>query len=414
MEANLEETTGKRKSFKGAFALMTSLFFMWGAIVSLNDILIPHFKKLFDMSYTETMLIQFSSFGAYFVMAIPASMIVSRIGYKRGIVVGLITVGVGCLIFLPASWAISYPLFLFGLFVMATGNVFLQVVANPYVSILGPPKTASSRLNLAQGVNSLATTITPYVGGLLILGNHDSTQEAAAAVEGPYIGLALLAFLIAGIFAFVVKLPTIIKETEKKIKGNVLKFRRLRFGVIALTLYVGAEVAIGSYIVNFLAEPNIAGFEEFEAAKYISLYWGGLMVGRFIGSAILQKFSAHKVLFVAALASVLLLTITILTNGYVAMWSMLAVGLFNSIMWSNIFALSIDGLGKYTMKASGILVMAPVGGAIFPMLQGVLADMPAVGLHMSYILPLLCYAFIIYYAVSGYKAVPGELERVEE
>jgi len=412
-ESNMVHSNSKENSFKGAFALMTSLFFMWGAIVSLNDILIPHFKKLFDMSYTETMLIQFSSFGAYFVMAIPASMVVSRIGYKRGIVVGLITVGVGCLVFLPASSYISYPLFLLGIFIMATGNVFLQVVANPYVTILGAPETASSRLNLAQGVNSLATTITPLIGGFLILGTHDTAQEAAASVEGPYIGLALLAFSIAAIFAFVVKLPTVIKEGEKKIKGNVLKFRRLRFGVIALTLYVGAEVAIGSYIVNFLTEPNIAGFTEMHAAKYISIYWGGLMVGRFIGSAILQKFSAHKVLFIASLASVILLTITISTNGYVAMWSMLAVGLFNSIMWSNIFSLAIDGLGKYKMKASGVLVMAPVGGAIFPLLQGVLADMPAVGLHKSYILPLLCYGFIIYYAINGYKHREGEMELVE-
>ncbi len=412
MESNFEENTSKSKNYRAAFALMTSLFFMWGAIVSLNDILIPHFKKLFDMNYTETMLIQFCFFGAYFVMSIPASIIVRKIGYKRGIVLGLITVGAGCFIFLPASWTISYPLFLFGLFTMASGNVFLQVVANPYVSILGPSETASSRLNLAQGINSLATTITPYIGAFMILGDYSSPAEEAAAVQGPYIGLGLFAFFVAGVFYFV-KLPTVIKEADKKLKGNVLKFRRLRFGVIALTLYVGAEVAIGSFIVNFLGEPNIAGYPELKAATYIPLYWGGLMIGRFVGAAILQKVSAQKVLLISALASVLLLTITILSTGYVAMWSMLAVGLFNSIMWSNIFALSIDGLGKYTIKASGILVMAPVGGAIFPMLQGVLADMPAIGLHMSYILPLLCYSFIIYYAVSGYKAIPGELEKVE-
>ncbi len=217
---------------------------------------------------------------------------------------------------------------------------------------------------------------------------------------------------MAGVFAFV-NLPSVIDEKEKKIKGNVLKFRQLRLGVIALTLYVGAEVAIGSFIVNFLGESHIAGLEEKTAATYIPLYWGGLMVGRFVGSAILQKISASKVLLVAALGSFVLVGVTVITSGYVAMWSMLAVGLFNSIMWSNIFALSIDGLGKYTIKASGILVMAPVGGAIFPLLQGMLADMPAIGLHLSYILPLLCYLFIIYYAVSGYKSKPGELELVE-
>ncbi|MEE9430067.1 MAG: sugar MFS transporter [Melioribacteraceae bacterium] len=408
----MEIQEGKGKELKIAFALMTSLFFMWGAIVSLNDILIPHFKNLFDMNYTETMLIQFCFFSAYFLMAIPASMVISKIGYKKGIVAGLVIVGIGCLIFLPASWIISFPLFLFGLFTMATGNVFLQVVANPYVSILGPSETASSRLNLAQGINSLATTIAPLLGAYFILGEYSSPAEGAAAVQGPYIALALFAFLVAGVFSFI-KLPTVISEKNEKMKGNVLKFRQLRLGVIALTLYVGAEVAIGSFIVNYLGEPYIAGMDEKTAATYIPLYWGGLMVGRFAGSAILQRVSAQKVLLIASVLSFILVGVTILTTGFISMWAMLGVGLFNSIMWSNIFAMSIDGLGKYTNKASGILVMAPVGGAIFPLLQGVLADMPSIGLHLSYILPLLCYLFILYYAVSGYKARPGELELVE-
>jgi len=408
----METQDGKGKELKIAFALMTSLFFMWGAIVSLNDILIPHFKNLFEMNYTETMLIQFCFFGAYFLMSIPASMVIGKIGYQKGIVAGLVIVGIGCLIFLPASWIISYPLFLFGLFTMATGNVFLQVVANPYVSILGPSETASSRLNLAQGINSLATTLAPLLGAYFILGEYSSPAEGAAAVQGPYIGLALFAFLIAGVFSFI-KLPTVISEKNKKVKGNVLKFRQLRLGVIALTLYVGAEVAIGSFIVNYLGESYIAGMDEKTAASYIPLYWGGLMVGRFAGSAILQRVSAQKVLLIAATASFVLVGVTILTSGFVSMWAMLGVGLFNSIMWSNIFAMSIDGLGKYTNKASGILVMAPVGGAIFPLLQGVLADMPNIGLHLSYILPLLCYLFIFYYAISGYKPRQGELELVE-
>ena len=405
------ENTTKNK-YIGAFALMTSLFFIWGVIVSLNDILIPHFKGLFNMNYTETMLIQFCFFGAYFLMAIPASMLIEKIGYKKGISAGLITIGLGALIFLPAAWIISYPLFLFGLFTMATGSVILQVVANPFIIVLGPSETASSRLNFAQGINSLATTLAPLAGGLIILGDYNTQEEAASAVQGPYLGLAIFAFIVAVIFSFL-KLPKIIETGGEKIKGNVLKFRRLRLGAIALALYVGAEVAIGSFIINFLGEPYIAGFEEKTAATYIPIYWGGLMVGRFLGSAILQKLSAQKVLLFASFASVLLLIITIVTTGYVSMWAMLAVGLFNSIMWSNIFALSIDGLGKYTNKASGILVMAPVGGAIFPMLQGILADIPAIGLHLSYILPLLCYTFIIYYAVIGYKSIPGELELLE-
>jgi len=409
----MENSNNTKANYRMAFGLMTSLFFIWGAIVSLNDILIPHFKGLFNMNYTETMLIQFCFFGAYFLMAIPASMLIERIGYKKGISFGLVTIGMGALIFLPASWLISYPLFLFGLFIMATGSVILQVVANPYVLVLGPSETASSRLNLAQGINSLATTLAPLVGGILILGHYNSPEEEAAAVQGPYLGLALFTFAVAIVFYFL-KLPKIIDTDGEKVKGNVLKFKQLRLGVIALTLYVGAEVAIGSFIINFLGQPYIAGFDEKKAATYIPLYWGGLMIGRFLGSAILQKISTQKVLVISTVTSVVLLAITILTTGYVAMWSMLAVGLFNSIMWSNIFALSLDGLGKYTNKATGILVMAPVGGAIFPLLQGVLADMPAIGLHMSYILPLLCYAFIMYYALSGYKPKPGEMERVEK
>lgn len=390
---------------------MTSLFFIWGAIVSLNDILIPHFKGLFAMGYTETMLIQFCFFGAYFLMAVPASLLIERIGYKMGISAGLITIGLGALLFLPASWTVSYPLFLFGLFTMATGSVILQVVANPYVIILGKPETASSRLNLAQGINSLATTLAPLAGGFLILGHYNSPEEAAAAVEGPYVGLAIFAFLIAVGFYFL-KLPKVLESDGVKVKGNVLKFRQLRLGAIALLLYVGAEVSIGSFIVNFLGEENIAGFAEKKASTYIPLYWGGLMIGRFLGSAILQKASAQKVLCFSALASVLLLALTLVSDGYIAMWAMLSVGLFNSIMWSNIFTLAVNGLGKYTNKASGILVMAPVGGALLPLLQGVLADTPAVGLHLSYIVPLLCYVFIIYYAVNGYRPGNDELARV--
>lgn len=285
---------------------------------------------------------------------------------------------------------------------MATGNVFLQVVGNPYVSVLGKPETASSRLNLAQGVNSLGTTLAPLMGAYLIMGSFTNDQDKAASVQGPYIGLAIFAFIVAIVFAFS-KLPKVESETKEKVEGNILKFRQLKLGVIALALYVGAEVSIGSYIVSFISEPYIAGFSEELAAKYIPLYWGGLMVGRFLGSAILQKYSPQKVLAWASIAAFILVTITILGTGYIAMWAMLFVGLFNSIMWANIFAMSIDGLGKYTIKGSGVLVMAPVGGAILPLLQGVLADMPSVGLHLSYVVPLISYLFILYYAISGYK-----------
>lgn len=394
----------KTAGYKTAFLLMSSLFFIWGAIVSLNDVLIPHLKSLFNMNYTETMLIQFCYFGAYFTMAIPASMVIEKIGYKNGIVIGLSIVSIGGLIFVPAAYLISYGLFLFGLFIMATGNVFLQVVGNPYVSVLGAPETASSRLNLAQGINSLATTLAPLFGAYFILGQFNTSAEHAESVQGPYVGLAVATFIIAGIFALM-KLPEIKKSTGSKSEVNVLKYRQLKLGVIALTLYVGAEVSIGSFIVSYLGEPSIAAMKTQDAAKYIPLYWGGLMIGRFLGSAILQKVSAQKVLVIASVAAFVFIAITILTTGVISMWAMLLTGLFNSIMWSNIFALSIDGLGDLTIKASGILVMAPVGGAILPLMQGMLADMSFIGLKYSYVLPLLCYLFIFYYGLRGYKQI---------
>lgn len=375
---------------------------MWGSIVSLNDILIPHFKKLFEMNYTETMLIQFSFFGAYFLVSFPASLIIEKIGYQKGIIVGLLIICLGSLLFLPASWLISYPLFLFGLFMMAAGSVFLQVVATPYISILGPLETASSRLNLAEGLTALGATFTPLLGAFLILGNYNSLQEQAAKVQLPYVSIAVIALLVAVVF-ILVKLPAFKNENNKSKKTNVLKFRQLRLGVIALTLYVGAEVSVASFIVIFLSEPDIANFSHQTAAQYIPFYWGGLLIGRFIGSAILQKVQTHTVLAWAAVSSLVLIGIAIFTNGYIAMWSILAVGLFNSIMWPNIFSLASDGLGEHRIKASGILVMAAVGGAIFPVLQGMLADSSFIGLHLSYFLPFSCYIFILYYALNGYK-----------
>ena len=375
---------------------------MWGSIVSLNDILIPHFKNIFDLNYTETMLIQFSFFGAYFLVSFPASLIVEKIGYQKGIILGLLIICMGSLLFIPASWSTSYPLFLFGLFLMAAGSVFLQVVATPYISILGPAVTASSRLNFAEGLTALGATITPLLGAYLILGGYKSLQEQVTKVQLPYGTIAVIAFLIAVVF-FLVKLPVPRKERNTNTKTNVLKFRQLRLGVIALTLYVGAEVSIASFIVIFLNNPEIANLSYQTAAKYIPFYWGGLLIGRFIGSAILKKVHTHIVLAWAAVAALVLIAITIFTNGYIAMWSILAVGLFNSIMWPNIFSLAIDGLGEHRIKASGILVMAAVGGAIFPVLQGALADTSFVGLHLSYILPFSCYLFILYYALNGFK-----------
>lgn len=392
--------TSKNRKF--AFALVTILFLLWGSIVSLNDILIPHFKSIFEMNYAETMLVQFSFFGAYFLVSYPASLIVEKIGYQKGIIAGLLIICVGSLLFLPASWLISYPLFLIGLFTMAAGSVFLQVVATPYISVLGPAETAASRLNFAEGVTAFGATFTPLLGAYLILGSYSTIQEQAAKVQLPYGSIAVIALIIVVVFVLV-KLPIVKIESSIGKKINVFKFRQLRLGVIALTLYVGAEVCVASFIVIFLSEPDIANLSSQAAAQYIPFYWGGLLIGRFIGSAILQKVETHTALAWAAVASLVLIGLTILTNGYIAMWSVLAVGLFNSIMWPNIFSLAIDGLGEHRIKASGILVMAAFGGAIFPVLQGMLADTSFIGLHLSYILPFSCYLFVLYYALNGFK-----------
>lgn len=393
-----------------ALALLSTLFFMWGFITVLNDILIPHLKGLFALNYTQTMLIQFCFFGAYFITSIPAGAIISRIGYKRGIVLGLSVTGVGALLFFPASIIISYGFFLAALFVLASGITILQVAANPYVAILGPVETASSRLNLTQAINSLGTTIAPYFGSMLILESadlHRSPAEEAASVQGPYIGIALLLGVIAVLIALS-KLPSINDEslekyhdTSHKGKKSAWQYRHLVLGAIAIFLYVGGEVTIGSFMVNYLMEARIGNLAESDAGKYVSLYWGGAMVGRFIGAAILQKIKPQLVLTACCVAAIILILISTNTSGPVAMYSIIAVGLFNSIMFANIFTMSMEGLGKFTGQGSGILCMAIVGGAIVPLLTGMLAD--AVGLQKALMVTVLCYGYIIYFGTSGYR-----------
>ena len=390
------------QTHKSTFAIITFVFFAWGAITSLNDVLIPHFKSLFVMNYTETMLVQFSFFSAFFFMSYPAGMIADHIGYQKGIVLGFLVICIGSALFIPASMIISYPLFLIALFTLATGCVLLQVVATPYVSVLGPSETASSRLNLAEGVTSIGLTFMPLVGAFLILSSYSSIEEQAAKVQLPYGGIAVIALIMAIVFA-ILRLPVLHNKSTNHKKVNILKFRQLKFGVFALAFYVGAEVSVASFIVNFLGEPDIAGLTEQNAAQFIPFYWGGLIVGRLVGSAILQKVKPSTALACVSVGSAILLGITVVFDGYIAMWSMLAVGLTNAIMWPNIVTLSLDGLGEYRIKASGLLMMAAGGAAIFPLLQGVLADLQSIGIHNSYILPLSCYFFIFYYALHGYK-----------
>lgn len=393
-------------NYRFALSALTSLFFMWGFITCLNDILIPHLKAVFDLNYMQSMLVQFCFFGAYFLVSLPAGNLVKKLGYQKGIVAGLIVAAVGCLLFYPAASSHSYPVFLGALFVLASGITILQVSANPYVTLLGPAETASSRLTMTQAFNSFGTTIAPYFGALLILGQAtEAVSHSAESVQVPYLGLTAALLVLAAIFAYI-KLPHIASaeaSEDEVVEGSAWQYKHLVLGAVGIFVYVGAEVSIGSFLVNFFGEAHIAGLEELEAAKYLTYYWGGAMVGRFIGAAVMQKVAAGKALaFNAVMASVLIL-ITIMASGTLAMWSILLVGLFNSIMFPTIFSLALNGLGKHTSQGSGILCLAIVGGAIVPVLQGALADV--IGVQLSFILPVFCYAFIAYYGWVGSKPV---------
>ena len=388
-------------NYKGALGLLTTLFFMWGFLTCMNDILIPHLKGLFSLNYTQAMLVQFTFFGAYFLMSLPAGWIISRTGYKWGIVLGLALAGVGALLFYPASIVLSFGFFLVAFFVLACGIVILQVAANPFVAELGAPQTASSRLNLTQGFNSLGTTIAPLFGSYLILENTGSDiASKASAVQMPYVGLAIALGVIALIFALV-KLPVIQEQEEKSGEGSAWKHRHLVLGAIGIFVYVGAEVSIGSFLVSYLGVDGLDLFTEAQAARYVALYWGGAMVGRFIGSVLMQKLPGQKVLAVSAIAVMAMVALSMFSSGYIAMWAIVLVGLFNSIMFPTIFTLAIDGLGNHTSQGSGILCLAIVGGAIVPLLMGALAD--TIGLQASFGLNLICYGYILFYAVKGYK-----------
>lgn len=399
---------GHNGNYTFALTSLTSLFFMWGFITCLNDILIPHLKGIFDLSYSQAMLVQFCFFGAYFIVSLPAGALVKKLGYQKGIVLGLIIAAIGCITFYPAASMQSYPVFLFALFILASGITILQVSANPYVSILGKPETASSRLTLTQAFNSLGTTVAPFFGALLILNEAADTLTAAQQAESvqmPYLFLAAMLLVLAAIFAYL-KLPVIEsaeapKEPGDIISGSAWQYSHLVLGAVGIFVYVGAEVAIGSLLVNLFAEPTIAGMEESVAAKYIAYYWGGAMVGRFIGAAVMQKIAGGKVLAFNAAAAIVLLLITIFASGAIAMWAVLAIGLFNSIMFPTIFTLAINGLKQHTSQGSGILCLAIVGGAIVPYFQGLLAD--TIGLQLSFLLPIICYVFIVHYGLKGSK-----------
>ena len=398
-------------NYRRPLLVLTSLFFMWGLITSLNDILIPHLKAAFALSYVQAMLIQFCFFGAYFVTSFPSGYIVERFGYQRGIVIGLAIAGIGCLIFYPAAGLHQYGIFLGALFVLASGITLLQVAANPFVAILGSPATASSRLTLTQAFNSLGTTIGPYVGAGLILGVAAQGSNEADRVQGPYVGLAIALFVLAAIMAWI-HLPVVRGQSMpaaapaagvvSRQYTSVWQYRHLVLGAIAIFVYVGGEVSIGSFLVNFMGHPRIASLAPKDAGQFLALYWGGAMIGRFVGSAVLARVKPGKVLAFNAAVAIVLIALAMVVAGHVAMWAMLAVGLFNSIMFPTIFTLAIDGLGPRTGEGSGVLCMAIVGGALVPVLQGALAD--HLGLLASFVVPIACYVYIIYYGLKGHYA----------
>lgn len=418
-------TSANGANLENRFALisLTILFFMWGFITAMNDILIPHLKAVFSLSYTQAMLVQFCFFTAYFLVSVPAGRIVSKWGYASGMALGLGAACVGCLLFVPSANYATYWMFLLALFVLAAGITTLQVAANPLVTLLGAPETASARLNMTQAFNSLGTTVAPIIGGIVIFGSmsEEMTSENVdvGAVVVPYLVLAGVLALLAVYFKRL-KLPASVSNNEEKQEAvieqdsekapSIWQQPHLVLGAIGIFVYVGAEVSIGSFLINYFGESNIAGLSEGQAAHYVAYYWGGAMVGRFIGAALMKYVAANKILVFNSIASVVLIATSIFSEGSVAMWTILLVGLCNSIMFPTIFSLAIAKLGPLTSQGSGLLCLAIVGGAVVPLIQGVLAD--TIGIQLSFFLPLICYLYIGFYGVRGY--VPGKLPSVNQ
>ena len=393
--------------YRLTITLLSALYFIFGFITCLNDILVPHLKVLFALTYARAALIQFSFFLAYFIMSVPSGRLVDRFGYPKSMAGGLFTAALGCCLFYPAAGLGSYPLFLFALFILASGITLLQVAANPYVSVLGAPETASSRLTLTQGFNSLGTTLAPLFGSLVILAATGQKLTAhprpePGAVQVPYLGLAVLLLGLATTTALV-RLPMGAPHGKPGARGGMFSLLRahptLALGAIGIFTYVGAEVAIGSFLVNYLSQPATGGIPLATAARFVAFYWGGAMVGRFLGSAVMRVVPPRQVLVFNALAAMILVVTSITTGGLVSMWTILAVGFFNSIMFPTIFTLAIQGLGDKMGQASGILCMAIVGGAVMPVLEGLAAD--AFGLRTAFLLPVACYGYIAFYGGRG-------------
>ncbi len=408
-------------SYGRALSVVTTLFFMWGFLTALNDTLIPHLKQIFDLDYTRSQLINLAFFGSYFIFAQPAAKLIEAIGYKRTMIVGLAVMACGVFLFLPAASVPSYTFFLAAQIILAAGVTALQVAANPYVTVLGPARTASSRLNLTQAFNSLGTTIAPYFGSVLILAGAAglatmSRQQQAASVKAPYAGIGI-ALVILAIAIALVHLPRIQTTQEFRPTGNaenplgsIWEHHHVWLGAIAIFVYVGAEVSIGSFAVNYMGSHDLGSIPAATASKLVALYWGGAMVGRFIGSALLQRVRTGPLVGYFAIIAGLLVSTSMLTNGHTAVATILLVGLFNSIMFPSIFTLGTAHMGPLTGKASGLLIQAIVGGAIIPVAQGAIAD--KIGIHHCFILPLICYMFIIYYGFIGSRPTGASMDLV--
>jgi len=429
----------QQKSYRSSFILLTVLFFLWGFITVLVDSLIPRLRELFTLSYFQAGMVQFAFFGAYFILSIPASYILSKIGYKKGIILGLCTMALGCLLFYPAASYRVFGVFMLAYFILAGGMTILQVAANPYVAVLGTEEGASSRLNLSQAFNSLGTAIAPIIGALFILSDKIKTTDEidilsdtekglylateASAVQKPFVGLAIFIFIIAGIFFFA-KLPKLINETAVGSYKDALKHKNLVMGILGIFFYVGAEVAIGSYLVSYFLDMNMVeiikengfmksivegilstGITESDnkaiVGVFVTFYWSGAMIGRFVGAYLTKIIKPGKVLGIFAAIAISLILISISTTGLVSMWSILAVGLFNSIMFPTIFTLAIDGIGALKPKASGLLCTAIVGGAIIPPVFGLLTD--SIGFKSALFFVILCYGYILYFGFRNSK-----------
>ena len=408
------EPRNPSQSYGFAMIVAATIFFLFGFATSLNtSVLQPHLKNIFTLTYFQAMLVQSAFFSAYFILSLPAAGIMGRLGYQKSMVLGLAVMAVGALLFYPAATTISYGVFLSAVFVLAAGVTMLQVAANPFVTQLGPPALSSSRMNLVQAFNSVATASAPIVGGIFFLSKDVATKAggtmssanqvtAANAVKGVYIGMAIILAILAFILNRLrLNLPEHVQGRTVASSDSIWRHSHLILGALGIFCYVGAEVSIGSILVNYLHQQNILGLAENTAANYVAVYWGLMIIGRFAGTAILRKVASGTVLSTAAAAALILVLVTMFTGGALAGFAAVAVGLFNSVMFPTIFSLAVVDLGPLTGKGSGLINMAIVGGAALPPLQGYLAD--TIGIQMSFLVPAICYLYILSYGITGHK-----------